>query len=138
MRKLHPWSNDPICRMDVTGFLSIMVVLLAIFWAPVFARPDLPFRRTVDMIHSGNAVAVLNAAREDAMVVTVRRDGRILFRAVQISPDELTARIGDALKQHAERRIYINADRRAKYSSVRICLEAIQAAGVKEIAFLTS
>ncbi len=137
MRKQHPWSNEPICRIDVTGFLSIMVVLLSLFWAPEASRADLPFAGA-DLPTAAHSVFLRDAHREDAMFVTVQRDGKIFFGYEQVSSVELTDKIGKALTKHADRKIYLKSDRHARYRDVLHALEGIRNAGIENIAIVTS
>jgi biopolymer transport protein ExbD len=53
-----------------------------------------------------------------------------------VNIDELTLRIRDGLRRGAERKVYINADRTAKYGQIRQVLRAISSAGIENVAFL--
>lgn len=137
MRKQHPWTNAPICRIDVTGFLSIMVVLLALFWAPIASRPDPEMHTSVAVPHARNAVAVPEARREDAMTVTILRDGRMFFAGQQLSVAELTAKLSERLQSERNGKVFLNADRRSRYRDVASSLAGIRAAGAKDVVILT-
>lgn len=137
MRKQHPWTNAPICRIDVTGFLSIMVVLLSLLWAPIASRPDPEIHVTVDMPHARNSVAVPDARREDAMTVTILRDGRIFFDHQQLSVAELSAKLSERLQRQQGGKVFLNADRRSRYRDVASSLEGIRAAGATNVVILT-
>lgn len=137
MRKQHPWTNAPICRIDVTGFLSIMVVLLSLFWAPIASRPDPEMHMSVDMPHAKNSVAMPEARREDAMTLTILRDGRMFFAGQQLSAAELAAKLSARLKHQRNGKVYLNADRRSKYRDVANSLETLRAAGAQNVVILT-
>ncbi len=137
MRKKHPWRNDPICRIDVTGFLSLMAVFLAIFLAPVYSSPDLP-TNFVDLPHASHLILLNDAAREDAIHIYVQRDGRLYFNNAQISGDELPGKIREAVQRGSRPAVFISADRHARYAAVSSTLEGIQSAGITRIAFLVN
>jgi|SRR6185437_16457002 len=137
MRKQHAWCNTLICRIDVTGFISVVFVLAFAFWVVRTATyTDLPgnFAHLPLAMHSR---PLYGADREDAMIVGINRDGRIFFDRKQVSPDGLFRGIRESLKQKPERRVYIRADSKARYRTVILAIEAIRAAGIEDIAFLT-
>src|SRR5215471_13710349 len=70
------WGNRLICRIDVTGFLSIQVALLAVFMAPVMIVSDGP-RIVTELPKAHHAISMPRADREDALIVAVIRDGKI-------------------------------------------------------------
>lgn len=137
MLRKHPWRNDPLCRIDVTGFLSIMVVFLAIFLAPVYSSPDLP-RNVVDLPHASHLVLLNDAAREDAIHIYVSRDGRLYFRNIQISRNELPGKIREAVQQGSRPTVFVSADRHTRYADVAFTLEGVQSAGITKIAFVAN
>jgi biopolymer transport protein ExbD len=53
-----------------------------------------------------------------------------------VNIDELPIKFRDGWSRGAERKVYINADRRAKYGQVRQVLCAISSAGTENVAFL--
>ena len=118
-------------------FASVMTlvvfVLLLVFM--VHAEP----------FHHGTAVLpkVLHpvfmpgADREDAMTVNVTRDGKVYFGVEHVRVDELPQKIADRLKDDTvERKIYIKADMRARWGSVKQVLDSVRAAGLMRVAFL--
>ena len=90
--------------INVWPFVAVMIALLVIFmtnttpfhyhlWAPV----DLP--------SSVYAAAQPSALREDAMRISIRRDGEIYFRNSRIAPEELPRLIQDAVRAGGEKKI---------------------------------
>jgi biopolymer transport protein TolR len=76
------------------------------------------------------------ADREDALMVGIMRDGKVFFRADQITIEELPARIREGVSQGAERKVYVKADARAKYASVAEVLDGVHDAGIENIGFI--
>jgi len=129
-------SLKPICHIDMTAFLSIQLVLLFTFIIAVSSYwHDLP-SNTTDNPKVDHPVPMRGANREDAIIVAVQRNGTVWLGYERVSVDELTSKIGNAVNRGAEKKVYINADRRAKYSQVREVLGAISAAGIEKVAFL--
>jgi len=70
------------------------------------------------------------------MIAVVSRDGRIYFGLQEITSAELPAKIEEHLSKGSERRMYIKADKRARYGAVKAVLEALQSAGVEQVSIL--
>jgi len=77
-----------------------------------------------------------HANREDAMIVTIFRDDKVLYRSDLVRPNELLAKIRESLNQGAEREVYIRADARARYGWVAKVVDDVRSAGVEKIGFL--
>jgi biopolymer transport protein TolR len=77
------------------------------------------------------------ADRDDAMIVNVTRDGKVYFGPEQVTAAMLRERIADHLKDHTvERKVYVKADMRARWGTVKQVLEGVHAAGLMCVAFL--
>ena len=121
-----------ISDINVSAFAAIMVVLLALFaipgmWALFHPRTGPP----VDWPHMPHVRPVRGANRTDAIWVTVARNGDVFLGYERLQPDTLPEGIRMRIGQGAEKKIYINADSRAKYGQVREVLLAIRESGSK-------
>jgi len=92
----------------------------------------------VDLPKVGHAIRMPRARREDASIVTVMRDGKIFFGDEQVAVAQLPLRIGGRLSHSGEKKVYIQADRRAKFASVKPVLDAVRSAGVDTIGILVA
>ena len=127
----------PICHSDMTPFLSIQLVLLSIFVAPIVTWRDLPRGFSEGLPKVSHFVSMSGANREDAMIVGIMRTGDIWFGDERlITVDALPPAIREGLKRGAERKVYLRADARAKYGRIREVLTAIRSAGVENLGFL--
>jgi biopolymer transport protein ExbD len=100
--------------LNLWPFVGIMIALLFMFLAntsPIHGRWGAP----VDRARSFHAVAQPGALREDAMKVYVTRDGNVFFGPRVIALNELTDRVRGALREGAEKRIYLSVDARSRY-----------------------
>jgi len=52
--------------------------------------------------------------------------------------DDLPSVIQEAVRHGAERKVYVKADARARYSNVEVVMDAIRLAGITNVVFLTS
>jgi biopolymer transport protein TolR len=122
------------CHIDVTGFASVLIALLAMFMLP----PPIHSSRPVDLARSSHAIEMPDADREDALLITVQRDGKIYFGTTHVSPEELPAMIKEGLKRGAPPEVYLKADARARYRSIAEALDGIRDSGVEKIGILTN
>jgi biopolymer transport protein TolR len=76
------------------------------------------------------------ARREDALIVSILRDGTMYFGRDKTTSGDLPAQIREGMARGAEKKIYIRADGRLRYLTVREVLEAVRSAGVEKVAFL--
>jgi biopolymer transport protein ExbD len=88
---------------------------------------------SVDLPRSQYASPMPRAVREDAQIVGIMRDGRIYYRNIQIRADDLQDQIRESVRNGADRKIYMRADARAKYSDVKRVLNEIRKTGIQNV-----
>ena len=74
-------------NINVTPMVDVMLVLLIIF---MVITPMLQNGVSVDLAQVNNPERMPDAEKEDAMVVSVMRDGTVYFRSDKIPVDQLT------------------------------------------------
>jgi len=96
--------------------------------------PDLPKNGTDDpkVFHFER---MPRANREDAIVLSVLRDGDVWLGYHRSSVADLPNQIRAAISHGSERKVYIHADAHARYRDVRAVLCAVRSAGVENVAF---
>ena len=129
-------STKLFCDIDATALVSTMVVLFVILF--VTLGTDRPHDGvSVNRPQVFHPVGMPGALQNDAMRLTVMRDGHIYFGTDLVHSVFLSKKIQEALKDRdVERKIYITADVRARYGSVKEALDGIRAAGILRVAFL--
>lgn len=131
-------SNSPKVFSSVeTALLILFVLLFFIVFTDAVTKPT----------HGGidanlpkvwHSVSMRGANREDALLVTVLQDSKAFFGRNQINTAALPSMILDRLKDPSvERKVYIRADKRARYGTVKKVLDGVRSAGVEKIAFIT-
>ena len=116
------------------GFASVMLTLLFLLmpWTVVHQ-----IRPSVDLVLAPHSMRMPGALKEDALRISISRDGSTYFANVRVSPEDLPGLIREGLRNGAERKAYLKVDARAKYGEVPPVLEKIRAAGIEKVAFLT-
>jgi biopolymer transport protein ExbD len=129
---------DPYyCAIDVTGFASIMVVLLALMMAPHMSITH-SWHLIVDLPKVSHFSTQWRAMREDAITITVTHDGKLFFRSEQVPLERLSSLIVAGLGEGADRKVYVYADARAQYGVVQEALQKVREAGVENITFIAN
>src|SRR5271155_3533371 len=102
-------QNEYVCRIDVSPLLGIFFG----FWL-ILASVHVPHQYRwvpVDLPRSLHGQDLTEAQREDALFVSVTRDGRCFLGNRQISLDDLADRLRAGVWRGAERKVYLAADR---------------------------
>jgi biopolymer transport protein ExbD/biopolymer transport protein TolR len=120
--------------INVTPMVDVMLVLLIIF---MVITPMLQKGISVDMAKVNNPTPMQDADKEDALLVSVMRDGTVYFGADKIAVDSLTGKVKDRLASAKNKMVYVKADARAHFGSVVQVVDSVRAAGVDDLGLLT-
>jgi biopolymer transport protein ExbD/biopolymer transport protein TolR len=120
--------------INVTPMVDVMLVLLIIF---MVVTPMLQKGISVDMAKVNNPEQMPDADKEDALLVSITRDGKVYFGTEQISVDSLTTKVKDRLVNRMDKRVYVKADMRTRFGGVVQVVDGVRAAGVDDLGLLT-
>jgi biopolymer transport protein ExbD/biopolymer transport protein TolR len=120
--------------INVTPMVDVMLVLLIIF---MVITPMLQKGISVDMAKVNNPTPMQDADKEDALLVSVMRNGDIFFGSDKVPADSLTGKVKDRLANRTSKEVYLKADARAHYGNVVQVVDAVRAAGVDDLGLLT-
>ena len=120
--------------INVTPMVDVMLVLLVIF---MVITPMLQKGQSVDMAKVNNPTPMQDAEKEDALMVTVIRNGDVFFGNDKVAVDSLTNKLKDRLVSHQDKRVYVKADARAHFGNVVQVVDAVRGAGVDDLGLLT-
>ena len=121
-------------NINVTPMVDVMLVLLIIF---MVITPMLDQGVPVDLARTTNPMAMSDANRPDALIVSVMRDGRMFLGNEIVTSEALTGRIRDTVVDRANKIVYIRADARARYGSLVEAVNDVRSAGVDQLGLLT-
>lgn len=119
-------------------FASVMAMVVFVLLL-IFMMDTAPhhYATSVDLPKAWHPVSMMGANREDAMLIAVTRDGKIYFGSDRVTADSLEDKIREHLKDRdVERKVYIKADMRTHWGSVKPVLDAVRSAGLIRVAFL--
>jgi biopolymer transport protein TolR len=120
--------------INVTPMVDVMLVLLVIF---MVITPMLQHGVNVNMAQVNNPLAMPDADKEDALLVVVMQDGKIYFGTEQVTLEVLTEKVKDRLANRTDKRVYLRADKRAKFKYVVDVVDDVRSAGVDQLGLLT-
>ena len=122
-------------EINVTPMVDVMLVLLIIF---MVVTPMLQKGVSVDLAKVNNPDQMPDADKEDALLVSITRDGKVYFGSDQIPDiDSLTTKVKDRLANKADKRVYVKADMRTRFGGVVKVVDSVRAAGVDDLGLLT-
>jgi len=119
-------KNELLCRIDMWGFVSIMLALLFMFLP---GTTDTPRSVSVDRATAWHSSPQRGAQKEDAILVSITRDGNVFFRDQPILPSELATEIRERVRNGAEKKVYLAVDARASCGAATPVLAQIRFGG---------
>jgi len=121
--------------INVTPMVDVMLVLLIIF---MVVTPMLQKGISVDMAPVNNPEQMPDADKEDALLVSITRDGKVYFGSEQVQDvSNLTTKVKDRLANKQDKRVYVKADMRTRFGGVVQVVDSVRAAGVDDLGLLT-
>ncbi len=126
-------SPPLITGINVFVFLTLPLVLLVVF---LVYPPPFHGGISIDVPKVSHPKHMRGARREDAVIISVWRDGRVYLGNDQIESPILVSAVPEAIRCSGEKRVYVQADARAQYRSVKNVVDALSAAEIKDVVFL--
>ena len=129
-----PWLFSDFNTLQFASVMGMVVVVVLLFFMTISPGHH---GVGVDIPKVLHPVAMRGAGREDAIKISITRDGRVYLGSQQIAFGDLTAKIQERLKdREVERKVYVVADMRARWDRVEIVLDGVRSAGIIRVAFL--
>lgn len=132
----QPWKPKPRRRgklwpqLDTTVPTLCFILIFLVFLQAMAVIAGRHHGLQVDLPATANATFKPGAVRDEALLLSVTRNGDVFLRTTKIAVSDLPESIRSELLPGVERRIYIKADGRAKYADVETALDAIRYAGI--------
>src|ERR1700687_4320078 len=106
-----PVAPQVVSEINVTPMVDVMLVLLIIF---IVITPLHTKGVTVEYVKAKNPIAMQNADKVDATLISMLRNGQSFLRPGnrQLSLDELPTKVQDLLPNKLDQTVYLRADAR--------------------------
>jgi len=132
--RYKPQAGSQMSSPNVIPMADIMLVLLIIF---MVVTPMLQKTTPVDLARTQTARDMVDADKDDAIVVAITRDGSIFLNNSQTHKEELSTEVKDRISNRLDKTVYVKSDARAKYGDVVAVVDEIRSAGVDQVGLLT-
>jgi len=119
---------------NVIPMADIMLVLLIIF---MVVTPMLHNGIPVEMAQVTNSIDMANAEKDDAVIVSVTRDGSIFLGQKRTALSAVASQISDSISGRLDKTVFIKSDARAKYGDVVKVVDQVRSSGVDNVGLLT-
>jgi biopolymer transport protein ExbD len=132
-----PKAPPIVSDINVTPMVDVMLVVLIIF---MVITPMLSKGANVDMVKAHNAKKMVDADREDAILIAITRDGKIFVSPgnLKLELNQLADKVKDLQTvRTSDKTVYIKADARARFESVTDVVDTLRTAGVDQLGLLT-
>jgi biopolymer transport protein ExbD/biopolymer transport protein TolR len=122
----------PMGEINMTPLVDVMLVLLVIF---LVAAPLMGAALRLDLPTSTQAP---NPAGEGAQHLAIDAQGRLFWNDAPIEASALRARLTALGQSQANAEVQLSIDRAVPYGDVAAWIDALQAAGLSRVAFVTA
>jgi len=122
-------EHTTLSDINVTPFVDVVLVLLIIFMISA------PMLKTGMDVQLPKAKASQEINAENAVVVTIKRNGRISVNGKEVSKDNLIKRVKEEMG--GKRTLLIEADAKVFYEEVIDILNLLKEEGFTEIGLVT-
>jgi biopolymer transport protein ExbD len=131
-----PKAQPVVSDINVTPMVDVMLVLLIIF---MVITPMLSKGVNVNMVKTKNPIKMVEADKEDAILVAITRDGKIFLSPgnTLMQPDQLASKVKDLQQNRSDKTVYIKADARARFAGVTDVIDNLRNAQVDSVGLLT-
>ena len=121
-------------NINVTPMVDVMLVLLIIF---MVITPMLTNSVPVDLAKTGNPIAMSDASKPDALILSVMRDGQMFLGSEKVTGDALSRKVRDTMANRVNKIVYVRADARARYGVLVEAVDDVRSAGIDQLGLLT-
>lgn len=125
-----------VSDINVTPMVDVMLVVLIIF---MVITPMLSKGVNVDKVKTQNDVKMAEADKEDAILISVTRDGKIYLSPGNklVSAGQLPDLVKDLQANRTDKMVYIKGDARVRFESMTDVIDNLRVDGVDEIGLIT-
>lgn len=121
--------------INVTPMVDVMLVMLIIF---MVITPMLSKGISVELVKTKNPIAMQNADKDDAILVSITRDGKVYLGSDQYpNLTDLGVKVKDRLTTQLDKTVYLKNDSRARFERVVEVIDNLRGFGVDQLGLLT-
>ena len=127
-------AAEVVADINVTPMVDVMLVMLIIF---MVITPMLTKGVQVELVKTKNPIAMADADKDDAVLVSVSRNGDVFLGSTKTTAESLPGKVKDLLTNRISKICYLKCDQRSRYERVVEVVDNLRAAGVDQVGLLT-
>jgi biopolymer transport protein ExbD len=128
-------QTGPMNEINVTPMVDVMLVMLIIF---MVITPMLSKGISVDLVKTKNPIAMQNADKDDAILVSITKDGKVYLGSDQFSNlNDLGVKVKDRLTTKLDKTVFLKNDSRARFERIVEVIDNLRGFGVDQLGLLT-
>lgn len=128
-------SMNAVSDINVTPMVDVMLVMLIIF---MVITPMLSKGISVDLAKTKNPVAMQAADKDDAILVSITKDGKAYLGTDQFANlGDMGVKVKDRLSAKLDKTVYLKNDSRARYERVVEVIDSLRGFGVDQLGLIT-
>ena len=120
-----------VAEINVTPLVDVMLVLLIIFMVTA------PMMTQGLEVNLPETTAKALRQKEEPLVISLNKDGKIKLRNVSASPEYLWEQLNAMSDEEKKNPIYLRADKEVPYGNVVVLMTDIKRAGFEKLGMLT-
>lgn len=124
-------DGTTISQINVTPLVDVMLVLLVIFMVTA------PIIQQGVQVNLPQAKAGAIPGKEEQLVVTIARNGKIYLNDNAMTVQELGKKLQAIRRVQADKQVYLRADQDVRYGVVMKTIAEIKQAGIERLGMVT-
>ncbi len=124
-------NNGPLCEINITPFVDVMLVLLVIFMVTT------PMMETGVPLQLPRASAKALPKAEKPVTLSVTKETRVFINKEEVPYSQLRSRLKDFFKTRKRKEVFIRADGELPYAVVAKTMATVKSAGIDRIGLVT-
>ncbi len=120
-----------MAEINVTPFVDVMLVLLIIFMVTA------PMMTQGLEVNLPDTTAKAMRQKEEPLVISMNKDGKIKLRNVSVSRDYLWEQLNAMSEEEKKNPVYLRADKDVAYGEVVVLMADIKRAGFEKLGMIT-
>jgi biopolymer transport protein TolR len=124
-------DRGTMSQINVTPLVDVMLVLLVIFMVTA------PMMQQGMQVNLPKAETKALSAKEEAVIVTIERGGKVFLDRTEIPPDQLKAKLTATFASRSKKEVFLKADRDVPYGEVIKTMAEIKGAGIERLGMVT-
>jgi biopolymer transport protein TolR len=124
-------GSATISQINVTPLVDVMLVLLVIFMVTA------PIIQQGVQVNLPQTQAGAIPGKEDQLVVSINRNGRVFLNDTGMTPAELGQKLRAIRGIKADKEVYLRADQDVRYGVVMRVVAEIKQAGIEKVGMVT-